>query len=294
MSSINLPIIIYPCTYDNINKIDQDYKFEQDIAKELGFLIYLFNYDNFVLGDKLKLNFGINNDTKEYIAIYRGWMLTLEQYTRLYNELLTYNIKLINTPTEYRNTHYYPYSANILTSVAPNTIWFPKGKKIDWNLVRKTMNKVVVKDYVKSVKGFDFPEYLETDMTDDELNTYIDKFIQLRGDLYQGGIVLKEYVELDKKDNKTHEFRGFYINGKCELMYANSDNKEDIVPQFISNNIYTKSLGSNFYTVDFARVEKECNSYFVVECGDGQVSGLPSEKEARDLYNAIYKAYQRG
>ena len=284
-------VIIYPCMYGKLLEVEPDYKFEKEIAEELGFDIYNVNFDDFVNGSKLKVSYGGPKTDTVVTAIYRGWMLTLEQYTRFYNELLKYNIKLINTPTEYRNTHYYPYSANILSKVAPKTIWFPKGQEIDWKIVRKTFNgKFIVKDYVKSVKGFDFPDYLEVSMTDEELDKYVSKFIDYRGHLYQGGIVFKEYIELAKSRNKTHEFRAFYDGQQRLCVYNNSDNKEDFLPDNITKLYILSHLNSNFYTVDTARLTD--GSYMVIEIGDGQVSGLPSEKEARMLYEKLKEVYE--
>lgn len=284
------PIILYPCEYGNINKIDEDYKFEQEIAQEHNFITYLFNYDDFIYGAKLKLNCG-RLDTKNTIkVIYRGWMMNIEQYTRFYNELLKQSLELINTPEEYKNTHYFVNSYNKLynklNKITPKTIWFEKDTSIDWNKVRNELgDKFIVKDYVKSVKGFDFPEYLEANMSDIELDNLINKFIQLRGELYQGGIVLKQYVELDKSKGHTHEFRAFYSGNQTLCVYNNSNNKEDYISKEITTLYKLTSLDSNFYTMDFARLEN--GEYTVIEIGDGQVSGLPSRKEAELLYTSL-------
>lgn len=278
------PVIIYPCEFGNINKIDEDYKFEQEIAIEQCFETILFNYDDFVFGNKLKVTSNGNNKP----AIYRGWMLKPIDYKRFYNELLAIGYKLINSPEEYENTHYFVKSYELLQGLTPKTLWYEEGQQINWNEVRQNFDKFIVKDYVKSVKGFDFPEYLESSMTDEELNNYIDKFKQLRGNLYTGGIVLKQYVELDKKKGHTHEFRAFYTKGKQIIVYANSGNKEDKIP-YETIQLYPIKLllssKSNFYTVDFARLSN--GEYTVIEIGDGQVSGIPSKKEAIALYNGF-------
>lgn len=287
-------VIIYPCMYGKLLEVEPDYKFEEEIAEELGFDTYNVNFDDFVNGSKLKVSYGGPKTDTVVTAIYRGWMMTVEQYTRFYNELLTFNIKLVNTPEEYENTHHFinSYSRfyNFMTKKTPKAIWFDKGTQIDWYKVRNTFDsKFIVKDYVKSVKGFDFPEYLETSMSDDELNQYIEKFIQLRGDLYQGGIILKQYVELDKSKGHTHEFRAFYSRDTKLCVYNNSNNKEDFIPKDITKLTGIGSLESNLYTVDFARLSD--GSYTVIEIGDGQVSGLPSEKEARLLYEKLKKKF---
>lgn len=286
------PIIIYPSVFNNINKVDPDYQFELEVAEELNFQVAMFNHDNFIsFGDKVKLN--ITKDTfltkKTQPAIYRGWMLKPEDYIEFYSSLKTdYNIVLINSPKEYEATHCFINSYNRLEKYTPKTIWFPDEESIDWGLVRKIFDKFIVKDYVKSVKGFDFPEYLESSKSNQELNDYIDRFKKLRGDLYTGGIALKQYVELDKSDNHTHEFRAFYINGKARLMYANSNNEDDLIPCHSANQYDLECLHSSFYTIDFARLIT--GEYIVVETGDGQVSGIPSKEIAYKLYEQLNNA----
>jgi acyl carrier protein len=175
-----LPIILYPCEYGNIYKIDECYEFEREVAKELGFVTYLFNYDDFVNGCELKINTGLENNICLNTVVYRGWMLKIEDYKRLYEELLPLSLVLINNPKQYENTHHFINSYPILELYTPKTLFFKKGELIDWNLVRNTFqNKFIVKDYVKSVKGFAFPEYLECSMSNEELDDYIKKFIEL-------------------------------------------------------------------------------------------------------------------
>lgn len=279
------PIIIYPCDFSSINKIDLDYEFERNVAKECGLLTYFFNYDEFVsLGKSLKLNFYASNIKLK--AIYRGWMLNSKDYKRFYNELLEkYNIELFTTPSEYENTHYFVNSYERISKYTPKTIWFEEGKEIDWNIVRESFDKFIVKDFVKSVKGFNFPEFLDSSLSDEELNSYIFKFKEIRGDLYSGGIVLKEFIDLNKIGNHTHEFRAFYINGKFSFMYANSNNEKDFIPNYKALEKQFSLIDSPFYTIDFALTNK--GDYIVIEIGDGQVSGIPSVKEAKELYNFI-------
>ena len=280
------PIIIYPCEWGNINKIDEDYTLEKEVASELGFLTYNFNYDEFVNGDKLKLSVSSLNNKN---VVYRGWMMTVEQYRRFYSELKSLGGNLVTTPEEYEYTHHFINSYDKIDRYTPKTIWFRDEEQINWDKVRNELgDKFIVKDYVKSVKGFDFPEYLESSMTNEELDKYIDKFKQLRGNLYQGGIVLKKYVQLDKNNGHTHEFRGFFINHGCRLMYHNSDNKEDLVPFHMGNEYAMTMLHSCFYTIDYARLEN--GEYIVIEVGDGQVSGIPLDRKiAKQLYKYIAK-----
>lgn len=42
----------------------------------------------------------------------------------------------------------------------------------------------------------------------------MEKFYKYRGDLYTGGICIKEYLDLKKYSGKTNGYRVFFANGK--------------------------------------------------------------------------------
>ena len=65
----------------------------------------------------------------------------------------------------------------------------------------------MVKDYVKSMKGTSFPTRIDTPITQKELDDLVAEFIRLRGSLFTGGIVLKEYVDLKRYEERTNEWR---------------------------------------------------------------------------------------
>ena len=121
-----LPIILYPCEYGNIYKIDECYEFEREVAKELGFVTYLFNYDDFVNGCELEINTGLENNICLNTVVYRGWMLKVEDYKRLYEELLPLSLVLINNPKQYENTHHFINSYPMLELYTPKTLFFKK------------------------------------------------------------------------------------------------------------------------------------------------------------------------
>lgn len=282
-------IVLYPCEYGNINKVDEDYKFEQMIAQKNGIITYLFNYDAFTsMGEKLKLNFGRIDKTNQIQAIYRGWMMKPEKYKEFYEELLIkHNIKLVNNPEEYENAHLFNKAFDKLMDYTPKIAIYYGNEEIDWDEVKDYFDKFMIKDFVKSVKEWDFPEYFDYTHTNTQMEQYVKRFKELRGDLLTGGIILKEYVELDKTGGNTHEFRGFFYRGRLITLYHNSDNHSDSLDKVIKFANKLPKLESNFYTIDFA-ITKD-NKIIVIECGDGQVSGLPSEKEADLLYESLEK-----
>lgn len=276
-------IVIYPGNFINAKTVDIDYEGEQRKAQKLGIVTVTCNYDAFISGEKIKL-YGADTSELSGLAIYRGWMLKPDQYKRFYSELGMLGIQLITTPTEYYNTHCLPNSYNNIMDYTPNTIWFPDGVDIDYNKIRSSFDKFIVRDYCKTVMGLKFPDYLESSMSNIELAEYFKKFKQLRGSLYTGGLVLKQYVDIEKDS----ECRVFYINKHTALAYNKTIDLE--VPEGIINLASKQSLRnlkSHFYTIDFAKLTS--GEYIVVEIGDGQVSGLKSDAEAAILYTELKK-----
>ena len=214
-------------------------------------------------------------------------MLKPEQYEQLYEICKLCNIKLINNVEEYKNAHWFHKAYDKISSYTPMIAVFSDDDIIEWNEVRDYFSgKFMIKDYVKSVKGYDYPEWLDFTYTDKQLDEMVAKFKELRGDLYTGGIILKEYVNLKKTSGKTHEFRGFYYKGRLVALYHNSDNNKDdlsAVKKFAES---VPKLDSNFYTIDFAY--RNDDKLIIIECGDGQVSGLPSLIEAEALHEQLF------
>ena len=98
-------LILFPSDYFDIKMVDQSYEAEYNaVSTSPELKSVLFNYDEFVADGKLKIY--PNKYSGE--CIYRGWMLTPQQYKVLYDFLLDFGITLINSPTEYNQCHLFP------------------------------------------------------------------------------------------------------------------------------------------------------------------------------------------
>lgn len=90
---------------------------------------------------------------KEWVQmLYRGWMLSEEQYIRLYDALNIYfdgyNLQ-VNNPQDYKKMHFFP---NVYEGIKKHThkmLVYKKDKQIDIDYVNCIFNRYMVKDYVK-------------------------------------------------------------------------------------------------------------------------------------------------
>jgi hypothetical protein len=114
-------------------------------------------------------------------------------------------------------------------------------------------------------------------------------FYKYRGDLLTGGICIKEYLELKKYDGKNNEYRAFYANHEMISLEPNSGQgtfaptpPEQMLKKY-------QTLESPFYTVDYAELTD--GSWRVIETGDGSVSGLSDNQDARAFFRTLYLAF---
>ena len=202
--------ILFPSSYFDIKSVDESLKYEYDTVVETGmFDVVLFSYDKFLNDGKLVLS---NSVPKKCQAIYRGWMMKQNQYENFYNQLLQQNIELITNPYQYSLFHIFPNIYPKLEQDTAKMLIYSNEQKPNFKEIKSVFDKFIIKDFVKSVKGTDFPKYFENSITENEFEKYMQIFMKYRGDLYTGGICVKEYLSLKHYGTSTNEYRVFYAN----------------------------------------------------------------------------------
>ena len=274
--------VLFPADYFDQNKPDDNFIKEYVAAMENNLNVLLFSYDTFLEEEKLRLK---GDKSLACTVIYRGWMLKPEKYAELYDKLQNVDLQLITTPSEYKRMHSFPeIYPELIEDTAPMIV-YDDPDKIDYEQIRNSFRKCMVKDYVKSVKGTDFPKCISTDIGEDEFRGLIRKFLSYRGELYTGGICIKEFLELKLYNEKTNEYRVFYCNNQAITISRNSGQPEYLPepPEALVKKY--SSLNSPFYTVDYA--ETADGSWKIIEAGDGQVSGLSDFQNAESFYRKL-------
>ncbi len=281
-------VVLFPSDYFDSNSVDSDLQAEYEAVKENGMLTpVLFNYEAWFEHGKLVLSDSVESVTG---AVYRGWMMKPEQYEQFYEALRKEKIYLVTHPDEYRALHMFPNVYERLREDSARILLFPLHAPIDISLVRKFFPRFMVKDYVKSVKGTEFPKFFDESTTQEEFDRWMEVFYKYRGDLLTGGICIKEYLNLKRYDGKTNEYRTFYADGIGITLEPNSG-QGDFTPRPPRALLEKyRSLGSPFYTVDYAELAD--GSWKVIETGDGSVSGLSDRQDAKVFYRALYNAFR--
>ncbi len=289
-------IIYCDSVFDN-KIIEPDYEEEKKSAVNAGFDFSLISFEELTDGNiATALRFIKQSENKEF-GIYRGWMLTPNQYKNLYAGLLNKNIELINSPIEYRHCHYLPDSYKKIESKTPKSNW---TTELTNDVILELTSHfgespIIVKDFVKSEKhNWEEACFIPNASDSDKVKSVVDKFIELRGNSLNEGLVFRRFEELEylTEHSKsgmplTKEFRIFFANRKIVKVFDYWDEGEygDTKPELDDFIEIAKNIDSKFFTMDVAK--KKNGDWIIMELGDGQVAGLPDNADRNEFYTKL-------
>ena len=135
--------ILFPSDFFDRNKPDDSFKNEYLAAIDNIINVLLYSYDIFLEKGNLRLK---GDTSLPCRVIYRGWMLKPEKYSELYKKLQNMDLLLITSPSEYKRMHSFPeIYPELIKDTAPMIVYDDPGK-IDYEQIRKTFRKCMVKD----------------------------------------------------------------------------------------------------------------------------------------------------
>ena len=296
--------IIYCDSVLDHKKIEPDYEEEKDSAAKVGFDFSLISFEELTDGNISKALKFVKAAASKEIGIYRGWMLTPNQYTNLYHGLLTKNIKLINSPTEYKHCHYLPDSYSKIEGKTPTSHWTTVlNMEAELELAQQFgESPIIVKDYVKSEKhNWEDACFIPNASDSEKVKSVVEKFLELRGESLNEGLVFRKFEELEylTEHSKsgmplTKEFRIFFANQKIVTVFDYWDEGEygGMKPELEDFIEIAQHINSNFFTMDVAK--QKDGEWIIMELGDGQVAGLPDHADRDEFYenlNTEFRSY---
>lgn len=242
---------IFPADPLNRKKCDDHYLKEFKALSELGFECFVI--DPFDDGSSLYPHV---ENFQHKTFIYRGWMLSKDQYTHLYNKTFK---QLKVSPKEYLNSHHLPnWYSNLKeftfpTHILDDDLWENFFKE-------NPGKKFFAKDYVKSLKTND----LSFIHNFEDFQKFSKSVLKYKG-FVEGGIILRDFMELQKDT----ESRFFAFNGN--LFYPETLTYREYFDSMHELAIQVKGHHTeNFFSIDI--VLDLNNKPYLVEIGDGQVS----------------------
>ncbi|MEN7549940.1 ATP-grasp domain-containing protein [Rapidithrix thailandica] len=275
-------------------------------VRAAGFSSALISYEELVNGNVAQALKFVKESDIQVSGVYRGWMLTPLQYEALYTGLLQKNIRLVNIAEEYLHTHYLPASYSKIRSKAPVTKWLPVEGNVERNKVLSITQEfgdhpIIIKDYVKSEKHYwEETCFIPIAFDQDNVQEVITRFLALRGDSLNEGLVFRAFEELEYLTRHsqsgmplTKEFRLFFAHRKLVGIYPYwSEGKYGDTETDLSDFLQiAETIDSRFFSMDIA--QKKNGEWVIIELGDGQVTGLPDQADKFLFYEKLYAILSR-
>jgi hypothetical protein len=292
---------IYASDSNEPREPDSEFEAEAAICDSLGCRRSLIDFDALTSGSPIEqVVRRVKKIEGSQPAVYRGWMMTPEQYGALYRALESRGLRLLNAPAQYRHCHYLPENYPVIRDLTPRTAWLPIGKEFAVGAIHDVLRQfgdrpVIVKDYVKSQKHYWSEACFIPSASDrEQAERVVGRFLELQDDSLAGGLVFREFVDLDPLATHsrsgmplTKEFRIFYLDGEPVLVseYWEEGEYEGMQPALEPFRQIAKQIESRFFAMDVAR--RKDGGWLIIELGDGQVSQLPDRSRPEQLYRAL-------
>lgn len=269
-------ILAYPSDPFNPQKVDADFLEEVQRFAANGFSIIRLSEDLRPLNPNIL-------KTSTVPILYRGWMLSPQQYATLEQHFASR--LLIRTQT-YLTSHHIvnwvqPLAAAHLT--APTTILpFQSISDVLHAFNSLPLQRWFVKDYVKSLKTAPGPLVSNRE----ELNECLVRMEQYRG-LIEGGVALREIQHF-----QPHTEQRFFVANNQLFGNTATLSPEDLERIQSAIEILRTQHPRPFYSLDIARLANT-NQLTIVEIGDGQVSDYAADSSTEGLeLSTFVKAVQ--
>lgn len=287
------PYAIFCADPLNPRSVDPAFQGEMEAARVAGFTPIRLDHDE--LDHRLDVDAALRTARfdGEGKAIYRGWMLSGSAYTAIFSALGRRGVDLVTSPEAYLACHTTPGSYASMRDWMPRTEWVPAVSIDDAGAVAAVLSEfgsspIILKDWVKSqAAGYWAEACFIPDPSDfPAASRVIGRFRELQGESFAGGLVFKSYIHLLPDGAPALEHRAFVVDGKIVGCWPRSEQAGDIgsPPHTLLEEVAAK-IPSPFASADFGRDLD--GRWWLLEVGDGQVSGLPGEEAAHPMFAAL-------
>lgn len=257
-------------------RVDEHFAFEHELAAKthtVGFL------DLYSLSDRVRLKLP---EDFESPVVYRGWMLSEEEYSALEQKLATLGYTMLTSPSAYLETHRIESWIERFKDLTPATVVLESTVSESELLAAAATlpgeHGFFLKGSSKSDSEFSYAA------TFSELPALLAGFLESSSPAPDSKLALRSFVPLDKT---VAELRTWWVGGKTAVIGAHPNFvKEELTVAFEDEQLLKSAesflqrleapigtLESSFLTADIALTT--AGDWILVEIGDGQVSGAP-------------------
>ncbi|MBL1179109.1 ATP-grasp domain-containing protein, partial [Pantanalinema sp. GBBB05] len=243
---------LFPSDYFNPQQVDAAYLEQVGCLQNVGFETSVISLEALVSGEAKISPIPQPGET----LIYRGWMLTADDYSRLVDVVKNTGADVLTSHDDYLATHYLPKWYPLIRDLTPETHFLTIEDDLERRLSELGWNRFFIKDYVKSLK-------ISVGSIIDEpsaIRTVVAEMQKFRGKI-EGGLCVRQVEDFVAETEK----RYFVVYSKPFAASANED-----IPEIVKE--CAQRINSPFFSVDVVECADGCKR--VVEIGDGQVSDL--------------------
>jgi hypothetical protein len=272
---------------------DDRFELEALAAEEIGLESFALPLDPVVSGDAERAVRRLPRPRRRR-WLYRGWMLTEEEYAELYEAILDRDEELVVDPQSFAEATYAPNYLPLLGEHTAPARW-TEGESIQeaWEVAQELGPPPwIVKDHVKSAKESWYRAcFVPEGATFEDFASICERLLELRGDRFERGFVVKKHLALRElpgwtaeRRRVTDEHRLVFWEGRL-IGHAPYYDVESVLEEPAQFGFLGRVIGSPFFTADVARLAG--GGYTTIEINDGGSSILPEQMDPRDLYRAI-------
>ncbi|HYH63129.1 MAG TPA: ATP-grasp domain-containing protein [Urbifossiella sp.] len=271
---------------------DPVFEHEFDAARSLGFDCLLFA-EEVLSHEGAEQAVKVLPDGDGGPLLYRGWILTEEEYGAFDRALAARGHRLVSTPAQYAEVTYFPNYYPKVRGASPAAVWTDTPDTfLAWSRSRSLGDgPFVLKDHVKSAKHLWHEAcFVPKGAGRERFESIAGALLNEQGKSFHRGFVVKQYVPLRSRGTGPREYplceeyRLFFWRG--ELLTAShyhdrTADRQDWSP-FVE---LAGRFDAPFFTMDVA--EAEGGTWLVVDMGAGECSSLPPGLPAAEFYGRL-------
>lgn len=152
-----MPDLLYCADPLDLRKVDEHFRAEAALARDLGGSVARIDHDALLRGDAAEAVRRVERGSGPYW--YRGWMIPSARYAELERALADRDCSLLTSAPAYSTAHELPGWYDALAAATPASSWLPLAPggaltdaELDTLVAGLPAGAAIVKDYVKSRK----------------------------------------------------------------------------------------------------------------------------------------------
>ena len=291
-------MLLVPADPLRATRPDEHWAPEHAAARELGLDVALLDHDAAERGDAAA---AVRRVPAAADVVYRGWMLTVDQYAGLAAALAARGARLRTSPDAFRAAHELPGWARAFAGLAPDCAVASGFERAAFEAALDELGAgpVVLRDHVKSAKhDWETACFVPEASDRDAAWQIAQNLIRIRGEHATGGLVARRFEAFSGP-----ELRSWWVQGSLVSVGVHPDEPDADTPggkgpaacdasppdaglaaMLDAVGERVRALDLPFVTVDLAR---GVDRWWVIELGDGQVSDRRHDTDPSVLLRAL-------